>query len=69
MFFLDILTLDDGSDWLSQNIGMELPLHVAYNPEESRSQNMLKFSVSLHQGNAKWSNITMFYDIISENIV
>jgi hypothetical protein len=30
MFFLDILTLEDRTNWLSQN-GMELPLNAAYN--------------------------------------
>ena len=34
-------------------------------PEESRSQNMSNFSVSFHQDSAKWSNIYVFCDIIS----
>jgi len=38
-------------------------------PEESRSQNMFNFRVSFHQQNAKWSNINVFCDIISENTV
>jgi len=36
MFFLDILTLEEGNDWLSQNIRMELPLYAAYNPRRER---------------------------------
>jgi len=28
MFFLDTLTLEDGTDWLSENVGMELPLYL-----------------------------------------
>jgi hypothetical protein len=35
--------------------------------EDSRSQNMFNFSVSLQQENAKWSNINVFCDIISKN--
>ena len=38
-------------------------------PEESRSQNMFNFTVSVHQKNAKWANINVFCDVISENIV
>jgi len=30
MFCWDILTLEGGTDWLSQNNGMELPLHAAH---------------------------------------
>jgi len=69
MFFLDILTLEDGTDWLPQNIGMELDFMLRTVPEESRSQNMFNFRVSFHQQNAKWSNINVFCDIISENTV
>jgi len=33
---LDSLTLEDGTDWLSQNIGMELPHYAAYNPRREQ---------------------------------
>jgi hypothetical protein len=33
MCYLDILTFEGRTDWLSQNIGMELPYYAAYNPE------------------------------------
>ena len=32
MFYWDILTLEGGTDWLTQNIRMELPLYAAHNP-------------------------------------
>ena len=32
MFFLVILNLENGTNWLAQNIGMELPVYAAYNP-------------------------------------
>jgi len=31
--FFDILTLEDGTERLSLNIEMELPIYAAYNPE------------------------------------
>jgi len=68
-YFLDILALKNGTNWLSQNIRTELPLYTAYNPRKSRSQNMFNFSVPFHQENAKWSNINVFSDIILENTV
>jgi len=38
-------------------------------PEKYKSQNMFNFGVSFHQDHTKWSNINVFCDIISENIV
>jgi len=52
-FFLNILAIECENDCLSQN----------------RSQNMFNYSVSFHQKNARWSNINVFCDINSENIV
>jgi len=31
-FIFDFLTLEDGGDTLSQNVGMELPLYIVWNP-------------------------------------
>jgi len=67
MFCLDIFTLEEGTNWLSQNIRMELPFMLRTIPEDSRPQNIFNFSASLHQKNAKCLNV--FCDIISENIV
>ena len=36
MFFLDILNLEDGTDWLSLNTEMELPFYAAYNPRREQ---------------------------------
>ena len=36
MFCLDILTLEGGSNWLSQNVRIELPLYAAYNPRREQ---------------------------------
>jgi len=38
-------------------------------PEKNTSQNMYNFSVSFRQENVKWSNINVFCDTITENIV
>ena len=32
MFYWDILTLEGRTDWLFQNVGMELPFYAAHNP-------------------------------------
>jgi hypothetical protein len=47
MFFLDILTLEKGTNWLSQNIGMELPLYAAYNPRREQVSKTYSISVCL----------------------
>jgi len=67
-YFLEILTLKNGTNWLSQNIGKEIPLYTAYNPRINQVSKHVNFSVSFHQ-NAKWFNINVFCDIISENTV
>ena len=59
MFFLDILNLEDRTNWISH-----LVLHTIQ--EESRSQNMFNFSVSLCQKNSKWLNINVLCYITSE---
>jgi hypothetical protein len=33
MFYLDILTLEGGTDRFSQNVGKELPLYAVYNTQ------------------------------------
>jgi len=70
MFFLDVLALAEGTDWLPQNINQwnyYFMLHAI--TEESRSQNMFNYSMSFYQKNAKWSNINVFCVIISGNTV
>jgi hypothetical protein len=42
-YFLDILTLKDGTDWPSQNIGMELPFYTAYNPRRNKVSKHVQF--------------------------
>jgi len=42
-FFLDILTLEKGINWLSQNIRMELPLYAAYNPRREQVSKHIQF--------------------------
>jgi hypothetical protein len=43
MFFLDILTLEDRTNWLSQNVGMELPLNAEYNPRRQQVSKHVQF--------------------------
>jgi hypothetical protein len=62
------LTIKEGTDWLSQNIGIELPLYACKIPEESRSQNMFNFNESFNQKNAKWWKRNVFCEITSENV-
>jgi hypothetical protein len=70
MYFFEILTLKkDGADRLSRNIGMELPFYNPYSSRRDQVLNMFNFSASFQQENAKWSNINVFYNIISENTV
>jgi len=69
LFFLDILTLEYGTDLLPQTSELNYHLITRTIPEESTSQNMFNFSVSFHQKNAKWSDIIVLCNIISENIV
>jgi len=66
-FFLDILTIECGTDWLSQNTRTELPLYAPYNDRRERSQNMFNCSVSFRQENDKWLIINVFWDIPSKN--
>ena len=70
LLFLDILTLEDGTDWLSQNIA-QWNYHgmLRVIQEKSRHQNIFSISVSFHQENAKWSNVNVVFDIISQNNV
>jgi hypothetical protein len=42
-YFLDILTLKDGTDWLSQNIRTELPLYTVYNPRRDQVSKLVQF--------------------------
>jgi len=43
MLFLDILTLKDRTNGLSQNVGMELPLNAAYNPRREQLSKHVQF--------------------------
>jgi hypothetical protein len=43
MFFLDIFALEKGTDLLSQNIGMELPLYAAYNFKREQVSKLIQF--------------------------
>jgi len=47
MFYLDILNLEDGTDWLSQIIGMELPLYAAYSPRSVQVSKHVQFQCVL----------------------
>jgi len=67
-FFLDIFTLEVGTNWFSHKVGMELPIYAAYNPRRERSQNMFNCSVSFRQENDKWLIINVFWDIPSKNV-
>jgi hypothetical protein len=40
MFFL---TFEDGTDWLSQITGMELPLYAVYNPRNEQISKHVQF--------------------------
>jgi hypothetical protein len=44
MFLLDILTLENGTNWISQNVGMELPLYAAYNPRRQQVSKHVQFN-------------------------
>jgi hypothetical protein len=37
------LTLEDKANWLSQNVGMELPLDAAYNPRREQVSKFVQF--------------------------
>jgi hypothetical protein len=50
MFYLEILTLEDGTDWSSQNVGMELPLYDAYSPRREQVSKLLQFQCALPSG-------------------
>jgi len=39
IFFWDLLTLQDGKDSLSRNVGQELPLYAAEYPRKARISN------------------------------
>jgi hypothetical protein len=43
MFFLEILTLEDRTNLLSQNVGMELPLNAVYNPRREQVSNHVQY--------------------------
>jgi len=67
MFSLDILTIEDGTDWLSQNYGMEMPYNDAYDPRSEQVSKHVQIQ-RVCQEKAKWLNINVFCDIISENV-
>jgi len=46
MFYWDILTLESGTDWKSQNVGMELPFYVAHNHSKIEGLKTCSISVS-----------------------
>jgi len=50
LLFLDFLTLEDGTDWLSQTIGMELPLYTAYNPRRDKVSKHEQFQCIFSSG-------------------
>jgi len=43
MFLLDILNLEDGTDWLYQNIRMKLPLYAVYNVRPKQVSKHVQF--------------------------
>jgi len=67
-FFMDILTIECGTNRLSQNTGTELPLYAPYNDRRERSQNTFNCSVSFRHENDKWLIINVFWDIPSKNV-
>ena len=69
MFFLFILNLENGTNWLSQIIGTELTLYAAYNPRIEQDSKHAQFQCVFQKGECQWSNINEFCDLISENIV
>jgi len=43
MFFLDIFALEKGTNFLSQNIRMELPLYAVYNFRREQASKLIQF--------------------------
>jgi hypothetical protein len=43
MFFFDILILEEGTDWLTQSIGRELPLYATYKPRRQQVSKDVQF--------------------------
>ena len=42
-FSLDIMTFEDWTDWLSQNVRMQLPLYAVYNPRPEQVSKHVQF--------------------------
>jgi hypothetical protein len=65
MFFLDTLTLEESTNWLSQNFGMELPLNAAYNPRREQVSKCVQFQCIFLSGECQMFE---FRYITSENV-
>jgi len=68
MFYWDSLTLKVGPTGYPKMLEHNYHFTLRTIPEDSRSQNLLNYSVPFHQESAKWWNINVFCDITSENV-
>jgi hypothetical protein len=67
MFYWDILTLEGGTDWLSQDIGTQLSLYAAHSPRRQQISKLVQFQCALPVGECKMEGYG-FCDITSENV-
>ena len=53
MLYWDILTLEGGTDWLSQNVGTQLPLYAVHTPRREQISKLYQFQCAPPSGESK----------------